>query len=62
MEGKFKEILKFKPYWDMNRKEKREYKRWLLKNNMWDGAEISERQEIESAKRFNHQSNKLKGL
>ncbi len=32
-----------KHYSDMNRREKREYKRWLNKNNMWDGAEVIER-------------------
>ena len=28
---------------DMNRGERRAYKRWLAKNNMWDGAEVLER-------------------
>ena len=26
----------------MNRRERREYKRWLDKNNMWDGAIVIE--------------------
>jgi len=29
-----------KHYNDMNRKERREYKKWLAKNNMWDGAMV----------------------
>jgi hypothetical protein len=32
-----------KHYSDMNRNEKREYKRFLDKNNIWDGAVILER-------------------
>lgn len=32
-----------KHYSDMNRKEKREYKRFLAKNNLWDGAVVLER-------------------
>lgn len=28
-----------KHYDEMNRKEKREYKKWLRKNKLWDGAE-----------------------
>lgn len=32
-----------KHYNEMTRIEKREYKRWLHKNNLWDGAEICER-------------------
>jgi len=28
---------------DMTRKQKREYKRWLSKNKLWDGAEVIER-------------------
>lgn len=31
-----------KHYHDMTRKEKRAYKRWLDKNNMWDGAIVIE--------------------
>lgn len=31
-----------KLYKDMNRKEKRHYKRWLHKNNLWDGAVVAE--------------------
>lgn len=31
-----------KHYNDMNRCERREYKRWLAKNNMWDGAIVIE--------------------
>ena len=31
-----------KHYDDMSRREKREYKRWLEKNNMWDGAIVIE--------------------
>jgi hypothetical protein len=31
-----------KHYNNMNRRERREYKRWLDKHNMWDGAIISE--------------------
>jgi len=31
-----------KHYNDMNRRERREYKRWLDKNNMWDGAIVIE--------------------
>jgi hypothetical protein len=31
-----------KHYNDMNRRERREYKRWLAKHNMWDGAIVSE--------------------
>jgi hypothetical protein len=27
-----------KHYYDMTRREKREYKRWLHKNNCWDGS------------------------
>ena len=26
-----------KMYSEMNRRERREYRRWLSKNNMWDG-------------------------
>lgn len=32
-----------KHYDEMNRGEKRAYKRWLNKNNLWDGAEVIER-------------------
>ena len=32
-----------KTYGEMTRSEKRKYKRWMAKNNMWDGEEISER-------------------
>ena len=31
-----------KHYDDMNRRERREYKRWLDKHNMWDGAIVIE--------------------
>jgi hypothetical protein len=31
-----------KHYHDMSRKEKRAYKKWLYKNNMWDGAIVIE--------------------
>ena len=31
-----------KHYNDMNRRERREYKRWLDKHNMWDGAIVIE--------------------
>jgi hypothetical protein len=31
-----------KHYDDMNRRERREYKRWLSKHNMWDGAIVIE--------------------
>jgi len=34
-----------KSYHEMNRREKREYKRWLSKNNMWDGDIVFENQE-----------------
>lgn len=33
-----------KPAWEMNRRERREYKRWLDKNNMWDGYFVYENQ------------------
>ena len=32
-----------KHYNDMNRSERRKYKRWLEKSKMWDGAEVVER-------------------
>jgi len=31
-----------KPYSEMTRREKREYKRWMHKNNRWDGAVVIE--------------------
>jgi hypothetical protein len=34
-----------KHYNDMNRRERREYKRWLDKHNMWDGAIVIENSE-----------------
>ena len=34
-----------KHYNDMTRREKREYKRWLSKNHIWDGAVVIETQE-----------------
>lgn len=37
-----------KHYNDMNRRERREYKRWLDKNNMWDGAIVIENLERNS--------------
>ena len=39
-----------KSYGEMTRAEKRKYKRWMAKNNMWDGEEIAER--IEKTKRL----------
>jgi hypothetical protein len=30
-----------KHYYDMTRREKREYKRWLHKNNCWDGSKFA---------------------
>lgn len=47
--NKFSELSRFKPYWEMNRGERREYKRWLLKNEMWDGAIVVENQ-VKSSK------------
>jgi len=32
-----------KHYNDMNRSERRKYKRWLAKNGLWDGAEVVDR-------------------
>lgn len=32
-----------KHYDDMNRQEKREYRKWLAKNGLWDGAEVIDR-------------------
>jgi len=40
-----------KAYDDMNRQEKRAYKRWLAKNHLWDGAEVIER--LSKEKRLN---------
>jgi len=34
-----------KHYNEMTRRERREYKRWLDKHNMWDGAIVSENME-----------------
>ena len=31
-----------KKYSEMNRRERREYKRWLSKNNLWDGEIVLE--------------------
>ncbi len=31
-----------KHYNDMSRRERREYKRWLVKNDIWDGAVVLE--------------------
>ena len=38
-----------KHYNDMNRRERREYKRWLAKNNLWDGAVVIENLEREKS-------------
>ncbi len=40
-----------KHYSDMTKAEKRQYRKWLVKNNMWDGAELVER--LERTKRLN---------
>jgi hypothetical protein len=32
-----------KMYSEMSRREKRAYKRWLAKNDIWDGEEVLER-------------------
>jgi len=37
-----------KHYNDMNRRERREYKRWLAKNSLWDGAVVIENLEREN--------------
>tara|TARA_R110000822_G_scaffold47155_5_gene125275 strand:+ start:471 stop:614 length:144 start_codon:yes stop_codon:yes gene_type:complete len=34
-----------KHYNEMTRRERREYKRWLDKHNIWDGAIVSENME-----------------
>ena len=36
-----------KHYNDMNRQERREYKRWLEKHQLWDGAVVIENMERE---------------
>jgi hypothetical protein len=36
-----------KHYNDMNRRERREYKRWLEKHQLWDGAVVIENLERE---------------
>ena len=39
-----------KHYNDMNRAERRSYKRWLDKNKIWDGAEVVDRLTVTSRK------------
>lgn len=41
-----------KHYHDMTRAEKREYKRWLRKHNMWDGAIVAENMEREMGRKI----------
>jgi len=38
----YEEWFSDKTYSQMNRREKREYKRWLDKRNMWDGEIVIE--------------------
>jgi hypothetical protein len=44
-------MYKGKMYREMNRREKREYKRFMWKHRLWDGQEIIER--LEKEKKLN---------
>lgn len=39
-----RQLSAYKPAWEMNRNEKREYKRFLAKHRLWDGYFIEENQ------------------